>query len=67
MLIVLLSSSRTLCDNLLPLPHNLFKILRRFVSSSTIFEGEEEEEEGSIDVDDDSDKITAESIYKNIN
>jgi hypothetical protein len=64
LLIVLFSSSRTFCDDLLPLPHNLLKILRRFVSSSTVFEGEEEEEEGSTDVDDGSDKITAESIYK---
>jgi hypothetical protein len=56
---VLFSSSRTLCDNLLPLPHNLLKILRRFVSSSTVFTGEEV---GSTDVDDDSDKITVESI-----
>ncbi len=56
---VLFSSSRTLCDNLLPLPHNLLKILRRFVSSSTVFTGEEVE---STDVDDDSDKITVESI-----
>jgi len=52
-----------LCDNLLPLPHNLLKILRRFVSSSTVFEGEEEEE-GSTAVDDVSDKITVESIYE---
>jgi hypothetical protein len=51
-----------LCDNLLPLPHNLLKILRRFVSLSTVFEGEGEEE-GSTAVDDVSDKITAESIY----
>jgi hypothetical protein len=66
LLIVLFSSSRTLCDNLLPLPHNLLKILRRFVSSSTVFEGEEEEE-GSTAVDDFSDKIMVESIYeKNI-
>jgi hypothetical protein len=57
--VVLFSSSRTLCDNLLPLPHNLLKILRRFISSSTVFESEED---GSTVVDDGSDKITAESI-----
>jgi hypothetical protein len=50
-----------LCDNLLPLPHNLLKILRRFISSSTIFEGEEEEESAGVDVDD-SVKIAAGSI-----
>jgi hypothetical protein len=64
LLIVLFSNSRTLCDDLFPLPHNLLKILRRFVSSSTLVEDgeEEEEEEGSTDVDEVSDKMTAESM-----
>jgi hypothetical protein len=50
-----------LCDNLLPLPHNLLKILRRFISSSTVFEGEEERST-CVDDDGDSDKIAAGSI-----
>jgi len=62
LLIVLFSNSRTLCDDLFPLPHNLLKILRRFVSSSTLVEDGEEEEEGSTDVDEVSDKMTAESM-----
>jgi hypothetical protein len=62
LLIVLFSNSRTLCDDLFPLPHNLLRILRRFVSSSTLVEEDGEEEEGSTDVDRFSDKITAESI-----
>jgi hypothetical protein len=61
LLIVLFSNSRTLCDDLFPLPHNLLKILRRFVSSSTLVE-DGEEEEGSTDVDEVSDKMTAESM-----
>ncbi len=57
LVIVLLSSSRTLCDNLLPLPHNLLKILRRLASSSVVLE-----EEGSTNVADVSDTISTESM-----
>lgn len=61
--VVLFSSSRTLCDDLLPLPQSLLKIRRRFVSSSIAVEGEEEEEMigGGVEI---SDKTTAESINK---
>jgi hypothetical protein len=62
LLIVLFSNSRTLCDDLFPLPHNLLRILRRFVSSSTLVEGGGGEEEGSTDVDELPDKMTAESM-----
>ena len=60
MFVVLFSSSRTLCEDLLPLPQSLLRIFRRFVSSSIVVEGEDEVEvTDAIDI---SDTTTVESI-----
>ena len=60
MFVVLFSSSRTLCEDLLPLPQSLLRIFRRFVSSSIVVEGEDEVE--VTDATGISDTTTVESI-----